>query len=62
MWVTSNIAAGTREQLGRFLTVPKLLNATLQCATDGDWMIQKEGAWVIANIVAVSYQSLRCIY
>eukprot|EP00511_Aplanochytrium_stocchinoi_P001499 CAMPEP_0204842746 /NCGR_PEP_ID=MMETSP1346-20131115/47571_1 /ASSEMBLY_ACC=CAM_ASM_000771 /TAXON_ID=215587 /ORGANISM="Aplanochytrium stocchinoi, Strain GSBS06" /LENGTH=522 /DNA_ID=CAMNT_0051981767 /DNA_START=52 /DNA_END=1617 /DNA_ORIENTATION=- len=49
-WTASNITAGTKEQIGAFLAMPKLIETILKCASNDEWPVKKEAAWVISNV------------
>ena len=51
MWAASNLAAGTPEQIAALVNTRDVLQATVYCLQYGEWNVQKEAAWVVANVV-----------
>lgn len=51
LWVLSNIAAGTANQLKQLCSTPDLLSKVLsQLSANVEWDCRKEAAWVVSNI------------
>ena len=49
-WALSNIAAGNIKQVTGLVQCSQLLQQVIKTATNDDWDVRKEAAWVISNI------------
>lgn len=50
VWMVSNIAAGTEEQIDRIFKEPGLLDKIIDMATKDEFIIKKEAIWTLTNI------------
>ena len=49
-WLLSNIAAGTKAQIGDIVKYPNDLKSVVQSAINAEWDVRKEAIWVISNM------------
>jgi importin subunit alpha-1 len=50
-WASSNIAAGTAEQIGQLASTPNMVGNLIHQMDKGDWNVQKEAVWAISNMI-----------
>ena len=49
-WAASNIAAGTKDQIGRLVHTPSMMANVQEQARVDEWFVRREAAWVISNV------------
>ena len=49
-WLLSNIAAGTKEQIGELMSWNEIMTLVIDLVRDSPWDIRKEATWVVSNI------------
>lgn len=48
-WALSNIAAGTRAQIGKLVHCPGAVKALLEVMQHSEWEVRKEATWAVSN-------------
>ena len=49
-WLLSNIAAGTKEQIGQLMSWNDIMTLVVDLVRDSPWDVRKEATWVVSNI------------
>lgn len=61
-WTVSNVAAGTRAQIGVLLAVPGLLAGVVENLRSGEWNVRKEAVWCVCNVATMGApEQVRCV-
>jgi len=49
-WLLSNIAAGSRDQIYKLMTKPKIMHQVIEHVRSAEWEVRKEATWVVSNV------------